>query len=73
VGAFYRKAEETGNFAIRMQAATWRVGIAVIAAVFAWSLLQVRCLICRTDFMTKLPTNIVSCFFVGKQLSIELG
>jgi len=73
VGAFYRKAEKTGDFAIRMQAATWRVGIAVIAAVFAWSLLQVRRLICQTDFMIKLPCNDISCFCVGKQLSIELG
>ena len=62
VGAFHRKAEKTGNFAIRMQAATWRVGIAVLAAVCAWSLLQVRCLICRTEFMVKLPSNDISCF-----------
>ena len=73
MGAFYWKAEKTGNFATRMQAATWRIGLAVIAAVFAWSLLQVRCLICRTDFMVKLPGNNLSSFRVGKQLSIELG
>lgn len=76
VGAIHWKAKEAGNLQLDcMQTPGWRFGIAVITALFAWSVMQVCC--------TLFPLTYCACWcalvrihvlvLAGHQLVAELG